>query len=197
MLWSRLLLHLTGSVNEDLVFQNQMLTVQVRELQRLVNGRPWYSLSFKMQVARLGRMLTPESLAKACVVIRPSTVLGWYRQLFKRKHDHSDKLQHKLQPSRPRISAALEHRIVQFALENPRWGPKRIVGMPHVILLGERSLRRAVSQYVEHHNTERPHQGKDNQALTALNNPDSVDNDRQHNTENTEANEDIGDLVIE
>jgi putative transposase len=354
MFWSRLLLHLTGSVNEDLVLQNRMLTVQVRELQRLVNGRPRYSLSFKMQMARLGRMLTPESLTKACVVIRPSTVLGWYRQLVKRKHDHSDKRQ----PGRPRISAALEHRIVQFALENPRWGPKRIGGMlnhlgtkvctqtvvnvlkrhgirprpgkdngmswnefiaihkdlivatdfftaevmmlkglvtyyvlffidlktrmvkiagvtqhpnemwmaqiarnltmddeplfagkkylihdgdtkyceqyrrilrdagikckktlpycpdmnayaerwirsirseclDHVILLGERSLRRAVIQYVEHYNTERPHQGVDNQVLTALNNFDSVENDHQHHTEKIAANDDIGDLVIE
>lgn len=126
MFWSRLLLHLTSSVNEDLVLQNQMLTVQVRELQRLVSGRPQFSLCFKMQMARLGRALSPEGLAQACVVIRPSTLLGWYRQLVKRKNDYSDRRQG---PGRPAISAVLEQRIVQFALDNPRWGPKRIVGM--------------------------------------------------------------------
>ena len=52
-------------------------------------------------------------------------MLDWYRKWVKRKHDHSDKRQ----PGRPRISAALEQQIVRFALENPRWGAKRIVGM--------------------------------------------------------------------
>jgi putative transposase len=34
-----------------------------------------------------------------------------------------------------------------------------------VILFGERSLRRALSEYVEHHHAERNHQGKDNVLL--------------------------------
>ncbi len=126
MFWSRLLLHLTSTVNEDLVLQNQMLTVQVRELQRLVIGRPLFSLCFKMQMAKLGRALSPEGLAQACMVIRPSTVIAWYHKLIKHKHDGSAQRQG---PGRPPISAALEQRIIQFALDNPRWGPKRIVGM--------------------------------------------------------------------
>lgn len=353
-LWARVLMHLTTSVNEELVIQNQMLMVQVRELKRLVNGRPRYSVYFKMQMARLGRILTPESLAKACVVIQPSTVLNWYHKLVKRKHDHSDKRQ----AGRPRISAALEQLIVQFALENPRWGPKRIVGMlnhlgtkvctqtvvnvlkrhgirpgpgkgsgmtwnefisahkdlivatdfftaevmtlkglvtyyvlffidlntrivkiagitqhpnemwmaqiarnltmddeplfvgkkylihdgdtkfcgqykrilrdagirckktlpycpdmnayaerwirsirneclDHLILLGEGSLRRAVGQYVEYYNTERPHQGVDNQVLTHATELASIDHQPKRITETTAVNENISNLVIE
>jgi putative transposase len=34
-----------------------------------------------------------------------------------------------------------------------------------VILFGERSLRRALSEYVEHYHTERNHQGRDNVLL--------------------------------
>jgi putative transposase len=34
-----------------------------------------------------------------------------------------------------------------------------------VILFGERSLRRALSEYVEHYHAERNHQGKDNVLL--------------------------------
>ena len=154
MFWSRLLLHLTSSVNEDLVLQNQMLRVQVRELQRLVGGRPQFLLCFKIQMARLGRMLTPEGLTQACLVIRPSTVLDWYRQLVKRKHDHSDKRQG---PGRPPISAALEQRIVLFALDNPRWGPKRIVGMLNH--LGIRVCTQTVVNVLRRHGV-RPGPGK-------------------------------------
>lgn len=125
MLWARVLMHLTTSVNEEVLIQNQMLTLQVQELKRLLGGRPPYSLSFKMQMARLGRKLTPESLAKACIVIQPSTLMGWYHRLVKQKHDHSDKRK----PGRPPIRPEVEQLIVRFAIENPRWGPKRIVGM--------------------------------------------------------------------
>ena len=352
--WARLLICLTASVNVELVIQNQMLRVQIDELQRLTRGRPRYSVPFKIQMARLGQMLTPVGLAAACVVVQPSTVLGWYRQWVKRKHDHSDKRQ----PGRRPIRAELEQRIVQFALENPRWGPKRIVGMlnhlgvkvctqtvvnvlnrhgvrpgpgkgcgmtwnefisvhkdlivatdfftaevmtfrglvtyyvlffidlntrvvkiagitqhpnemwmaqvarnltmddeplfagkkylihdgdtkfcgqfkrilrdagikckkilpycpdmnayaerwirsirseclDHLILLGEGSLRRAVSQYVAHYNAERPHQGMYNQVLTALDNLEAVDDDQQQIHQAIPVNADIGDLVIE
>lgn len=354
VLWARLLMQLTTSVNEDLVLRTQMLEVQVRELQRLVKGRPRYSLFFKMQMARLGRKLSPEGLAQSCIAVRPRTVLDWYRQLVNRKHDHSDKRK----PGRPPISAALEQQIVRFALENPRWGAKRIAGMlnhlgikvctqtvvnvlkrhgirpgpgkgsgmtwnefiavhkalivatdfftaevltlrglvtyyilflidlntrmvkiagitqhpnemwmaqiarnltmddeplfagkkylihdgdtkfceqfkrilrdagieckktlpycpdmnayaerwirsirseclDHVILLGEGSLRRAVSQYVEHYNTERPHQGVDNQVLTQTPKLDSIGHEQKQKTVTTAANEDIGSLVFE
>ena len=37
--------------------------------------------------------------------------------------------------------------------------------MSKVILFGERSLRRALSEYVEHYHAERNHQGKDNVLL--------------------------------
>jgi putative transposase len=38
-----------------------------------------------------------------------------------------------------------------------------------VILFGERSLRRALSEYVEHYHAERNHQGKDNVLLFSRN----------------------------
>ncbi|UOD50427.1 integrase core domain-containing protein [Orrella daihaiensis] len=355
MLWARVLMHLTTSVNEEVLTQNQMLTLQVQELKRLLGGRLRYSVSFKMQMARLGRKLTAAALERACIAIRPNTVLGWFSKLVKQKYDHSEKRQ----PGRPRIRAEVEQLIVRLAIENPRWGPKRIVGMldhlgikvctqtvvnvlkrhgirpgpapgkgrgmtwnefiavhkalivatdfftaevltlrglvtyyvlffidldtrivriagitrnpnemwmvrmarnltmddeplfigkkylihdgdtkfceqykrilrdagikckktlpycpdmnayaerwirsirseclDHVILLGEGSLRRAVSQYVEHYNAERPHQGMDNQVLSAQDNRESVDQDQHQNTQ-AAANKDIAGLVIE
>jgi hypothetical protein len=42
---------------------------------------------------------------------------------------------------------------------------KRYECLSKVILFGERSLRRALSEYVEHYHAERNHQGKDNVLL--------------------------------
>ena len=39
------------------------------------------------------------------------------------------------------------------------------LSLPLLVLLGERSLRRAVSEYVEHYHAERNHQGKGNVLL--------------------------------
>jgi hypothetical protein len=73
--------------------------------------------------------------------------LGWYRKLIARKFDGSKA---RRGPGRPRIKREVEELIIR---------------MPTVILFGERSLRRALSDYVEHFHAERNHQGKGNVLL--------------------------------
>ena len=46
--------------------------------------------------------------------------------------------------------------------------------MSKVILFGERSLRFALSEYVEHYHAERNHQGKDNVLLLSRNTSDRL-----------------------
>lgn len=121
-----LLKKLTTTVNEDLLIQNQMLRAQISELQRHVKGRPRYSVGFKIQMAQLVKGLCKESLDLACIVIRPSTVLGWYRMLIKKKFDGTNNRRNR---GRPRIKASVEELIVRLGNENPFWGAKRITGM--------------------------------------------------------------------
>jgi hypothetical protein len=57
------------------------------------------------------------------------------------------------------------------------WAPVGIIRRlkVHGLLFGERSLRHVLSEYVAHHHTERPHQGKGNVTLfpSAQEAPDS------------------------
>jgi len=60
----------------------------------------------------------------ACVV-KPETILAWYRKLIAKKFDGS---KHRRYPGRPPIEPKLEALIVQMARENSCWGYDRIVG---------------------------------------------------------------------
>ena len=65
----------------------------------------------------------------------------------------------------------LEQLIIRAASENQDWGYDRIAGamgqsrVSKVLLIGERSLRLALGEYVAHYHAEHNHQGKDNVLL--------------------------------
>ncbi|MBM3337003.1 MAG: transposase, partial [Betaproteobacteria bacterium] len=101
-LFARLLRHLKCSVDEELLRRNALQE----------------------------KKLSPESLAEVALVVRPSTLLRWYRKLIAAKFDGSKARQ---APGRPRISKEHERLILEVASGNPRWGAKRIQGALHHI----------------------------------------------------------------
>ncbi len=60
----------------------------------------------------------------ACIV-KPETILGWFRKLVAKKFDGSE---FRKKVGRPKTDRLLESLIIQFAEENPSWGYDRIVG---------------------------------------------------------------------
>ena len=73
------------------------------------------------------------------------------------------------EPSTPSGSSATQQRrrqITSYKNDIKRWVRSvKEECLSKVILFGERSLRRALSEYVEHYHAERNHQGKDNVLL--------------------------------
>ena len=122
MFWTKLLKRLSEDVNEHLLLQNELLKAQVLELQTHHNGRVRYSAFFKRRMARLAKLLTPEGLSDSCLVVKPSTVLRWHRELIAKKFVGSAI---RTYPGRPRIDVALEAHILDMA-DNNRWGAMRI-----------------------------------------------------------------------
>src|SRR6266542_5121619 len=55
--------------------------------------------------------------------IRPDTLLGWHRQLVRRRWTYAGRA-----PGRPSVSEGIRERVLRLARENPRWGYQRIVG---------------------------------------------------------------------
>ena len=66
-------------------------------------------------------------------IFQPETVLGWHRQLVRRKWTYA----RKNKGGRPRIDQELEELIIRLARENPRWGYGKIEG--ELIKLGFKS----------------------------------------------------------
>jgi putative transposase len=55
--------------------------------------------------------------------VRPDTLLGWHRQLVRRRWTYAGR-----RPGRPAVSEANRALVLRLARENPRWGYQRIVG---------------------------------------------------------------------
>ena len=127
MLWAKLLRHLNESVNDSLIIQNQLLKAQIRELQQHLPPKKRFVFSqfCKLEMARLAKQLSRESLEDACLIVRPSTLMRWYRNLIASKFDGS---KHRIYPGRPRIRPENERLILEIASANMGWGAKRIQG---------------------------------------------------------------------
>ena len=89
MLWAKLITRLSQNVNEELLKQNELLKAQVLELQQHQQGRIRHSDFFKRLMARLAKGLSNAALEAACLVVRPSTVLRWHRELITKRFDGS------------------------------------------------------------------------------------------------------------
>ncbi len=55
--------------------------------------------------------------------VRPDTLLGWHRQLVRRRWTYAGR-----RPGRPAVSEEIRELVLRLAHENPRWGYQRIVG---------------------------------------------------------------------
>jgi transposase len=130
MLYARIIRHLGASVNEDLLQRQAILEAQVRELMRQIKKPLRFELAFKMEMARLARALSKVSLQEVALVVRPSTVIRWYKQFIAGKWDGS---KNRKRPGRPRIKPETERLIIEMAQRGHSWGAKRIQGaLQHV-----------------------------------------------------------------
>lgn len=70
----------------------------------------------------LGKDLTPKERAEVCEIVKPATILAWFRRLVAKKYDGSDKRG----PGRPRTAKEKEELIIEMAKSNPSWGYTKI-----------------------------------------------------------------------
>jgi transposase len=79
----------------------------------------------RIQLAKIGKRMGLKALKEISCIVKPETILKWFRKLVARKFDGSS---YRKTFGRPPVSLELEHFIVRFAEENPGWGYDRIAG---------------------------------------------------------------------
>lgn len=125
MEWKTLLAYLTGTVDQDLLVQNEYLVPENRILRNQIPGRMRLTDGERTTLAALGKRLEKQALAAVMSVVKPETLLAWHRRLIAKKFDGS---QHRPYLGRPRCHQEVEDFVVQCAKENRTWGYDRIVG---------------------------------------------------------------------
>lgn len=120
-----MLAYVTGMVNEELLLRNEYLVTENRILKAQLKGRLLLSDGKRVLLAEIGHRLGRKALEEVANVVRPDTILRWYRKLIAKKFDGS-KFRRAL--GRPRVDPEIEAMILRMAKENPDWGYDRIVG---------------------------------------------------------------------
>jgi putative transposase len=123
--WLGLLAYVTGSVNQELLLQNEYLAAENRILRAKLPSRLRLSDPERVTLAEIGRRVGRKALREVACIAKPDTILAWYRRLVARKFDGS---KHRQYPSRPTVQPDLEALVVRMARENTGWGYDRIVG---------------------------------------------------------------------
>jgi hypothetical protein len=107
-----------------------LLRHQLRLLQRAHPQPPrlsrWEKLTLAVLTARLARLTAgPRTrLEHILLLCKPDTVLGWHRELVRRKWVR----RRTRAGGRPATSAEVEALVLRLARENPGWGYRRIQG---------------------------------------------------------------------
>ena len=123
--WPRILACITGTVDEELLLRNEYLAAENRILMEQLKGRLRLTDPQRMTLAEIGYRLGRKALADVANVVKPDTILGWYRKLVAQKFDGSKA---RGSVGRPQIRQEVEALIVRMARENPGWGYDRIAG---------------------------------------------------------------------
>ena len=97
--------------NEYLAAENRILKAQLKPPLRLTDAE-------RMTLAEIAHRLGRKALEDVANVVKPDTLLGWYRRLIARKFDGSKSRRY---PGRPRIDHEIEQWVVRMAQDNPDW----------------------------------------------------------------------------
>lgn len=115
-----LVLSATDEATKDL--EILVLQQQLRVLRRQAR-RPRFTALDRVLLAAASRAL-PRQRRRSLFLVTPQTLLGWRRELVRRKWTYRKARR----PGRPPLDAEVVALVLRMARENPRWGCVRICG---------------------------------------------------------------------
>src|SRR5512145_2639239 len=118
----------TYAINERMARRFDYLLEEVRVLREVyteTTGRkriPFTDVQ-RRRLAVKGKALTPDERKECCQIVRPSTILAWFRKLAAAKYDCSTP---RKKPGRPRKADELRELVFRLARESLGWGYTKI-----------------------------------------------------------------------
>jgi putative transposase len=109
--WLRLLAYVTGSVNQELLLQNEYLAAENRILRANLPSRLRLSDPERATLAEIGRRVGRKALREVACIAKPDTILAWYRRLVAKKFDGS---KHRQCAGRPTVQPDVEALVVEW-----------------------------------------------------------------------------------
>jgi hypothetical protein len=119
---------LAYAVNAHLARRIEYLLEEVRVLREAYarsTGRRRIALTDdqRRRLAVKGKALTPEERSLFCQIVRPETVLAWFRRLVAQKYDGSKQ---RKSPGRPAKARDIRALVIRLATDNGGWGYTKI-----------------------------------------------------------------------
>ena len=114
------------AINERMQRKLDYTQEEVRVLKEIVaaltgNGRLSLTTDQRRRLAVTGKALSPDERRTCCQIVKPGTVLGWFRQMVARKYDSSES-----KVGRPGKKKDIRKLVVEMALANLGWGYTKI-----------------------------------------------------------------------
>ena len=123
-----------GHVEQELLLRNEYPVAENEILKSKIEGCVRLTSPDRIRLAKIAKRLGRKALEGVPCIVKPDTLLRWYRDLVAKKFDGSKQ---RRGPGRPRVTPEIEELVVRVAEEDPGWGYDRIQGalanMGHVI----------------------------------------------------------------
>jgi transposase len=116
------------SINERMQKQLDYKTEEVLVLKEILRSvtnkaRIDFNEDQRKRLANKGKDLTLNERAECCEIVKPRTILDWFRRIYAAKYDSSQSLRRK---GRPPKKQEIRDLVIQLALANIGWGYTKI-----------------------------------------------------------------------
>ncbi len=115
------------AINERMARKMEYMVEENRVLKEALTAatgkeRITFTAEQRRRLAVKGKALTPEERRTCCQIVKPETILAWFRDLAASKYDGSKNRK----PGRPRKPEEIRELVLRMANENPGWGYTKI-----------------------------------------------------------------------
>ncbi len=115
-----------GYVDQELLARNEYLAAENEILRSKITGAIKLSNDERIRLATIGKRIGMKALKEVANIVKPETILKWFRKLVAKKFDGS--AMRGKSCGRPPTPSDLEELIIRLTRENAGWGYDRIVG---------------------------------------------------------------------